>query len=92
MSLVLLQHVGKHIFELTHVFINFLILMNLQRNPKGPDFKHKDTGEALWVEGRFNPPWVKSQLAILDTRMGSLADQNGRRPVSAVSTDEFLSF
>ncbi|KAJ7972717.1 protein OSB2, chloroplastic-like [Quillaja saponaria] len=43
-----------------------------KRNPKYTDLKHKDTGEALWVEGRYNPPWVKSQLAILDTRMGSL--------------------
>ncbi|XP_042973600.1 protein OSB1, mitochondrial-like [Carya illinoinensis] len=27
-----------------------------KKNPKYPDFKHKDTGEALWVEGRYNPP------------------------------------
>ncbi|XAR58596.1 hypothetical protein NMG60_11014064 [Bertholletia excelsa] len=40
-----------------------------KKNSKYPDFKHKDTGEALWIEGRYNPPWVKSQLAILDSRM-----------------------
>ncbi|KAL8137292.1 hypothetical protein V2J09_003293 [Rumex salicifolius] len=40
-----------------------------KKNPKYPDFKHKDTGEALWIESRYNPPWVKSQLEILDSRM-----------------------
>ncbi|XP_022991273.1 protein OSB2, chloroplastic-like [Cucurbita maxima] len=49
-----------------------------KKNPKYPDFKHKDTGEALWVEGRNNPPWVKSQLALLDMRMGSLDDQEAK--------------
>ncbi|KAF3778392.1 Protein OSB1 [Nymphaea thermarum] len=43
-----------------------------KRNPKYPDFKHKDTGEALWIEGRNNPSWVKSQLAVLDSKMQSL--------------------
>lgn len=34
---------------------------------------------ALWVEGRFNPPWVKSQLEILDARREAFGfqDQNG---------------
>lgn len=50
-----------------------------QRPPRYPDFKHKHTGEALWVEGRFNPPWVKSQLEILDARREAFGfqDQNG---------------
>ncbi|XP_054822690.1 protein OSB1, mitochondrial-like [Prosopis cineraria] len=63
-----------------------------KRNPKYPDFKHKDTGEALWVEGRSNPPWVKSQLAILDARMGSLIDQSGNMSANMVTVDELLSF
>ncbi|KAF7804690.1 protein OSB1, mitochondrial-like [Senna tora] len=65
-----------------------------KRSPKHPDFKHKDTGEALWVEGRSNPPWVKSQLEILDIRMRmeSLTDQNARMPATMVASDEFLSF
>lgn len=37
-------------------------------NPRYPDFKHKGTGEGLWIENRSNPPWVKSELAILDSR------------------------
>ncbi|KAI7754598.1 hypothetical protein M8C21_003726 [Ambrosia artemisiifolia] len=45
-----------------------------KRSPNYPDFKHKDTGEALWVEGRFNPSWVKSQLSVLDSRMESNAN------------------
>jgi len=67
-------------------------LVTLQRNPKAPDFKHKDTGEALWIDGRSTPPWVKSQLEILDMRMGSYTGQNGRMPVDMVSADEMLSF
>ncbi|KAH8515404.1 hypothetical protein Peur_046913 [Populus x canadensis] len=63
-----------------------------KRNPKYPDFKHKDTGEALWVEGRYNPSWVKSQLAILDERMGSLRDQDSKLRLSSMSGDDFLSF
>ncbi|KAG6783853.1 hypothetical protein POTOM_009531 [Populus tomentosa] len=62
-----------------------------KRNPKYPDFKHKDTGEALWVEGRYNPSWVKSQLAILDERMGSLRDQDSKLRLSSMSGDDFLS-
>ncbi|CAN0886603.1 Protein OSB1, mitochondrial [Linum grandiflorum] len=65
-----------------------------KRTPKYPDFKHKDTGESLWVEGRYNPSWVKSQLAILDERMGSVEDihDTGSRDLSQMGTDEFLSF
>ncbi|KAK7393477.1 hypothetical protein VNO78_22034 [Psophocarpus tetragonolobus] len=65
---------------------------NKKRNPKAPDFKHKDTGEALWIEGRYNPPWVKSQLEILDARMGSIPSLNARRPVDMVAADEIFSF
>ncbi|XP_021764310.1 protein OSB2, chloroplastic-like [Chenopodium quinoa] len=46
-----------------------------KKTPKYPDFKHKDTGEALWVDARYNPPWVKSQLEILDSRMQSFQKQ-----------------
>ncbi|KAI5395057.1 protein OSB1, mitochondrial [Lathyrus oleraceus] len=63
-----------------------------KRNPKAPDFKHKDTGEALWIDSRSTPPWVKSQLEILDKRMGSYTSQNGRMAVDMVSPDEILSF
>ncbi|KAJ1417542.1 Primosome PriB/single-strand DNA-binding [Sesbania bispinosa] len=63
-----------------------------KKNPRAPDFKHKDTGEALWIDGRSNPPWVKSQLEILDMRMGSLTGQNGKMPVDMMNTDEILSF
>lgn len=64
----------------------------MQRSPKHPDFKHKDTGEALWVEGRYNPPWVKSQLGILDTRMGSLHDQDNRMRVESLTADDLMPF
>eukprot|EP00249_Psilotum_nudum_P013204 c24212_g1_i1 orf=330-1319(-) len=37
-----------------------------KRNPRGPDFKHKTTGEGLWVDSWSNPEWVKSQLELLE--------------------------
>ncbi|KAJ8538038.1 hypothetical protein K7X08_014578 [Anisodus acutangulus] len=37
-------------------------------NPKYPDFKHKDTAEALWLR-TDDPPWIKRQLDILDSRL-----------------------
>ncbi|KAK4274724.1 hypothetical protein QN277_017907 [Acacia crassicarpa] len=37
-------------------------------NSKAPDFKHKDTGEALWLS-QDDPPWVKRQLQKLDSEM-----------------------
>ncbi|KAL6208680.1 hypothetical protein ACLB2K_019627 [Fragaria x ananassa] len=61
-----------------------------KRNSKYPDFKHKDTGEALWIEGRNNPPWVKSQLAILDTRMGTANDQDNTTHSNLFTDDNFF--
>nr|CAB3498620.1 unnamed protein product [Digitaria exilis] len=61
-----------------------------KKNPRYPDFKHKHTGEALWVDGRNNPNWVISQLAVLDSRMGSLQG-NERKPVSYMYADEFMT-
>ncbi|KAJ7958115.1 protein OSB1, mitochondrial-like [Quillaja saponaria] len=37
-------------------------------NPRQPDFKHKDTGEGLWLN-RNDPPWVKRQLQLFDMKM-----------------------
>lgn len=36
-------------------------------NPKQPDFKHKDTGEVLWLS-KYDPPWVQRQLQLLDSK------------------------
>ncbi|CAM6092735.1 unnamed protein product [Calypogeia fissa] len=30
-----------------------------------PDFKHKKTREALWINGKSNPPWVEAQLTAM---------------------------
>lgn len=38
-------------------------LLFLQRNPKSPDFKHKFTRKALWVDGWSTPSWVKATLS-----------------------------
>nr|XP_010923481.1 protein OSB1, mitochondrial [Elaeis guineensis] len=63
-----------------------------KKNPKYPDFKHKHTGEALWVEGKHNPPWVNSQLARLDSIMGSLQANGTSSAVSVMYSDDFTPF
>ncbi|XP_024974983.1 protein OSB2, chloroplastic-like [Cynara cardunculus var. scolymus] len=63
-----------------------------KRSPNYPDFKHKDTGEALWVEGRYNPSWVKSQLSILDSRMESFHNQNANKHSDFMFGDNLTSY
>ncbi|XP_039052731.1 protein OSB1, mitochondrial-like [Hibiscus syriacus] len=41
---------------------------NRKKNPSQPDFKHKDTGEALWLNPD-DPPWIRKQLELLDSRL-----------------------
>ncbi|KAL0288376.1 UNVERIFIED_CONTAM: protein OSB1, mitochondrial [Sesamum angustifolium] len=41
---------------------------NCKLNPKAPDFRHKDTGEVLWLQN-YDPPWIKKQLQLLDSRL-----------------------
>jgi hypothetical protein len=36
----------------------------LQRNPGSPDFKHKVTRKALWIDGWATPAWVKERLKL----------------------------
>lgn len=54
-----------------------------KKNPKQPDFKHKDTGESLWIEPN-DPPWLKRQLELLDSRLEELGEPERYR--SRVST------
>jgi len=34
-------------------------------NPKSPDYEHKVTMKALWVDGRSTPAWVRAMLKLL---------------------------
>lgn len=54
---------------------------NNKRNPKSPDFKHKDTGEALWLKDT-DPPWVKKQLLLHDSRMNK---RGSKKHINALS-------
>ncbi|OMO74875.1 Primosome PriB/single-strand DNA-binding protein [Corchorus olitorius] len=61
-----------------------------KKNPRQPDFKHKDTGEALWLNPN-DPPWIKKQLERLDSRLSecSIGGQvSSRRRVSEWVYDE----
>ena len=33
-----------------------------KRNPRCPDFKHKVTRKALWIDGWYTPDWVSDRL------------------------------
>ncbi|CAK9312607.1 unnamed protein product [Citrullus colocynthis] len=48
---------------------------NQKSNPKHPDFRHKSTGEALWLHAT-DPPWIRKQLELLDNKMEE-KDQDG---------------
>ncbi|KAK2398512.1 protein OSB1, mitochondrial [Trifolium repens] len=50
-----------------------------KKNPNQPDFKHKDTGEALWLK-KDDPPWVTRQLELLDSNIaeGGFAGRRSR--------------
>ncbi|KAL3617818.1 Protein osb1, mitochondrial-like [Castilleja foliolosa] len=49
---------------------------NRKLNPKMPDFKHKDTGEVLWLSDN-DPPWVHKQLQLLDSRLYRRGPETG---------------
>ena len=46
-------------------------------NPRSPDFKHKESGEALWIESRDTPTWV------LETLGGGAAQQDSQQDSDA---------
>ncbi|KAH1065651.1 hypothetical protein J1N35_030638 [Gossypium stocksii] len=50
-----------------------------KKNPRQPDFRHKDTGEALWLKPN-DPPWITRQLQLLDSKLAEgLGDPVSRR-------------
>lgn len=64
-----------------------------KRNPRAPDFKHKDSGEALWIESKYSPSWVKSQLVVLDSRLDKWGESGSstrsRVSLSSVRNSDF---
>ncbi|KAG6403361.1 hypothetical protein SASPL_135579 [Salvia splendens] len=40
---------------------------NSKMKGRAPDFRHKDTGEALWINDN-DPPWINQQLQLHDSR------------------------
>lgn len=59
---------------------------NSKLNPRMPDFKHKDTGEALWLTDN-DPPWINQQLESLDSRLSK--PRNGRSNLSPLVFDDW---
>lgn len=52
-----------------------------KRSPKAPDFKHKETGEAIWLNPR-TPSWVTDALPPAKSNVGS---KGARRPETLLS-------
>jgi len=46
----------------------------MKKNTKAPDFKHKDTGDALWLNGYDTPVWVHQELNNLGSTPGGAGD------------------
>lgn len=55
--------------------------------PTQPDFKHKATGEVLWLS-KYDPPWVKKQLQLLDSRIAGGGSVGRRSRVTTWVYDE----
>ncbi|CAH9086123.1 unnamed protein product [Cuscuta epithymum] len=51
-------------------------------NRNSPDFKHKHTGEALWLM-QDDPPWVRRQLELQDSK--SVETDSGNLEVSPLT-------
>ena len=47
-------------------FIEVVVLFGYQRYERGPDFKHKETGQKLWLSN--SPSWVLSKLPPLKAK------------------------
>lgn len=44
--------------------------MSGQGNPRAPDFTHKTTKDALWLDGRTTPQWVHERIEEIPVRSG----------------------
>ncbi|XP_024528399.1 protein OSB1, mitochondrial-like [Selaginella moellendorffii] len=40
----------------------------IKRNARAPDFKHKETREALWLNSQDLPSWIPSQIQALESK------------------------
>lgn len=47
---------------------------NFQINPKQPDWIHRESKEALWIESATTPPWVRNRLAAFTQVQASPAE------------------
>lgn len=53
-----------------------------KKNPRQPDFVHKDTREALWFKVD-DPPWIRRQLQLLDSSLAGMPREDvSLRPLS----------
>lgn len=58
-------------------------------NPRGPDFKHKSTGEVLWLSPHNDPPWIRKELQRHDSRLAEMGLADGLDYRSSVSPMEY---
>ncbi|CAH8263887.1 unnamed protein product [Arabidopsis lyrata] len=49
-----------------------------KKSPRQHDFKHKDTGEALWLDSDI-PDWITRRLEFFDQRNRCYDEEKSRR-------------
>ncbi|KAG7568224.1 hypothetical protein ISN45_Aa04g010570, partial [Arabidopsis thaliana x Arabidopsis arenosa] len=49
-----------------------------KKSPRQHDFKHKDTGEALWLDSDI-PDWITRRLKFFDQRNRCYDEEKSRR-------------
>ncbi|GBG75049.1 hypothetical protein CBR_g19562 [Chara braunii] len=54
-----------------------------KRNPRAPDFKHKETKQSLWLGGRGTPAWVADRVAAWDRAKEDASVANREAGVAA---------
>ncbi|KAJ7514799.1 hypothetical protein O6H91_23G059500 [Diphasiastrum complanatum] len=58
-----------------------------KENPEAPDFRHKTTNKALWINDKFSPSWLQAKFAILDQE----APQQSSLPSSSIECRDQVS-
>lgn len=84
---------SRSLYDMIYPFVSIFLNMRSfkwwcsQTNPKLPDFKHRRTREALWIDGLANPPWVKSKLIAMGQRAQSPVGSDVQVPFGVVTPD-----
>ncbi|CAM6019022.1 unnamed protein product [Sphagnum balticum] len=63
-----------------------------KQNPRYPDFKHKTTNEALWIDSYKTPKWVPGQLEKLEAARRQFEASRGKSAGRTQHDPNFMDF